>query len=177
MWHRNDKEKKNSQKSNETWEDVDVGNQNTMYVTFKLWITSGIKLSDWMWKKSSRQGEDSKRLSRTIFGVWGGLDHQLIFQHIRKQPYWWNSHEEIKSIHSRVRRKQSSCCDYVPVSTHFTVSAWRHSSSELWEVKHKHIWPFCCTRCLKRLAHILFRDEICWQESNDYFWFLSSYQF
>lgn len=65
----------------------------------------------------------------------------------------------------------------MPVSTHFTVSAWRLSSSELWEVKHKHIWPFCCTRCLKRLAHILCRDEICWQESNDYSWFLSNYQF
>lgn len=41
----------------------------------------------------------------------------------------------------------------------------RLSSSELWEVKHKHIWPLCYTRCLKRFAHILFRDGICWHES------------
>lgn len=31
------------------------------------------------------------------------------------------------SIHSRGWSKQSSCCDYAPVSTHFTVFAWRGS--------------------------------------------------
>lgn len=28
--------------------------------------------------------------------------------------------------------------------------------------EYKHIWPFCCARCLKSLAHFLFRDEMCW---------------
>lgn len=64
------------------------------------------------------------------FGFWAGLGVQLIVWCIRKQPSWWNGREEIKtllSIHNRGWSRQSSCGDYALVSTHFTVSAWRHS--------------------------------------------------
>lgn len=98
------------------------------------------------WREDEQRGEGTRR---SCLGFLAGLClHRIADDEMAEGKL-----KSFISIRSRGWSRQSSCC---LCALHSFCMERLSCSPELWEVKHKHIWPFCYTRCLERFAHILF---------------------
>lgn len=102
-----------------------------MHVRFKLWMTSSIKQTESGMQQCSKDGgrEEEREEGRAqwkaieLFWVFSvDLDFNVLLSALEN-----SFHDEIAERKLKGWSKRSSRCDYAPVSTHFTVSAWRSS--------------------------------------------------